>query len=295
MKQILISIFLTISVISCFSQEFKARVSVNTQKLQGVDKTPFTTLEQELNSFVNERKWSNNDFKSEEKIECNIQLSVEEILAPGKYRAKLLVQLSRPVFNSSYATSLFAFLDNDVTFTYSINQPLEYDNNSFQNVLTSSIGFYLNFFLGLTFDSFSPEGGSPYYNQCQAIMNYSQSETKGWDPKDRMNRYWLIENMSNPSYGAIRTFYYKYHRLGLDLMHKDINEALGNILMALENLKEFNKIKSGSLMFNLIFTAKSEEFVNVFSGASEEKRNQAYNLLKEMDPLNENKYSKLVK
>ncbi|MBP7102516.1 MAG: DUF4835 family protein [Bacteroidales bacterium] len=295
MKQILISIFLTACLVTGFPQEFKGRVSVNTQKLQGVvDKTPFTTLEQELNSFVNERKWSNHTFKSEEKIECNIQLSIEEIISPEKYRAKLLVQLSRPVFNSSYLSSLFAFQDNDVIFTYSINQPLEYDNNSFQHVLTSTIGFYMNFFLGLTFDSFSNEGGTPYYNQCQSIMNYSRSETIGWDPRDKMNRYWLIENMSNPTFGAIRTFYYKYHRLGLDLMHKDIDQALENILMALEGLKEFNNSKSGALMYGLLFTAKSDEFVNVFSGASEEKRSRAYNLLKQMDPLNESKYSKLA-
>ena len=295
MKQLLLIFFLTINIISCFSQEFKGRVTINTQKIQGADKTPFTALEQEINSFVNERKWSNNTFKSEEKIECNIQLSIEEIISTGNYRAKLLVQLSRPVFNSTYSSSLFAYQDNDVTFSYSLNQPLEYDNNSFQNVLTSVIGFYMNFFLGLEFDSFSQNGGTPYYNQCQTIMSYSQSQSTGWDPNQKKNRYWLIENMSNPSYSAIRTFYYKYHRLGLDMMHKDIDLALENILQALEELNQFNKSKSGLFMLGLVFTAKSDEFVNVFSGASEEKRSRAYELLKQMDPFNESKYSKLMK
>ncbi|HOF16760.1 MAG TPA: DUF4835 family protein [Bacteroidales bacterium] len=295
MKRLIVSLFLTISFIACFSQEFKARVSVNTQKLQGADKTPFTALEQELNSFVNERKWTNYNFKSEEKIECNIQLSIEEIVSAGKYNARLLVQLSRPVFNSSYLSSLFAFQDNGVSFTYTLNQPLDYDNNSFQHPLTAIVGFYLNLFLGLTFDSFSQSGGTPYYSQCQTILNYSQANSVGWDPKEKKNRYWLIENISNPSNQVIRDFYYKYHRLGLDIMHKDIDGALDNILQALEELKQFNQSKSGVMMFSLIFTAKSDELVNVFSGASEEKRHQAYELLKQMDPLNESKYSKLTK
>ncbi len=295
MKRLIVSLFLTINFIACFSQEFKAKVSVSTQKLQGADKTPFTSLEQELNSFVNERKWSNHNFKSEEKIECNIQLSIEEIVSEGKYNARLLVQLSRPVFNSSYLSSLFAFQDNSVSFNYTLNQPLEYDNNSFQHSLTAIVGFYLNFFLGLTFDSYSQGGGTPYYSQCQTIMNYSQSNAIGWDPKEKKNRYWLIENISNPSYQVVREFYYKYHRLGLDLMHKDIDAALVNILQTLEELKQFNQSKSGIMIYSLIFTAKSDEFVNVFSGASEDKRQQAYELLKQMDPLNESKYSKLIK
>lgn len=295
MKHLLFSIILTCSIIFSFSQEFKGRVTVSTQKLQGADKTPFTALEQELNSFVNERKWSNINFKSEEKIECNILLNIETIVSPGTYSGTLLVQLSRPVFNSNYSSSLFVYQDNDVKFTYTLNQPLEYDNNSFQNVLTSIIGFYMNFFLGMEFDSFSQNGGTPYFNQCQTIMNYSSSQSIGWDPNQKKNRYWLIENMSNPSYSALRTFNYKYNRLGLDMMHKDIDMALDNILKALEELNQFNKTKSGTIMYGLIFAAKSDELVNVFSGASEEKRKRAYELLKVMDPFNESKYAKLLK
>lgn len=296
MKKILIAILLVFTVITGYSQEFKARVTVSTQKLQGADKAPFTVLEQELNSFVNERKWTTYNFKSEEKIDCNIQISVEEVAANGNYKAKLLLQLSRTVFNSNYSSSLFTHQDNDLSFSYTLNQPLDFDNNSFQHTLTSVIGFYIYFFLGLEFDSYSQNGGTPFYNQCQTIANYSQSpQSIGWDPKDKKNRYWLLENMSNPASGALRSFYYKYHRLGLDLMHKDIDGALENILQALEDLNQFNRSKSGSIMYGMIFTAKSDELVNVFSGASEEMRNRAYELLKQMDPFNESKYSKLKK
>lgn len=296
MKQLLICIlFLYGFINTCFSQEFKARVTVNTQKIPGIDKTPFTTLEQELTTFINERKWSNQNFKNEEKIECNVNLVIESATKEGKCIGKLMLQLSRPVYNSSYSSSIFAYQDNDVVFNYTLNQPFEYDDNSFQWSLTAIIGFYMNFFLGLEFDTFSSKGGNPYFSQCQTILNYSQSQGTGWDPKDKRNRYWLLENMSNPSYNAIRSFNYNYHRLGLDLMHKDIDQALNNILKSMEELNEFNKAKYGVLMYMLIFTAKSDEFVNVFSGASEEKRNRAYELLKQMDPLNESKYAKLVK
>ncbi|NLJ82849.1 MAG: DUF4835 family protein [Bacteroidales bacterium] len=295
MKKILISILLVFTVIMGYSQEFKARVSVSSQKLQGVDKTPFTALEQELNSFVNERKWTTYNFKSEEKIDCNIQLSIEEIAANGNYKAKLLLQLSRTIFNSNYSSSLFTHQDNDLTFSYTLNQPLDFDNNSFQHNLTAVIGFYLYFFLGLEFDSFSQNGGTPFYSQCQTIVNYSSTHLGGWDPGEKKNRYWLLENMSNPSSEALRSFYYKYHRLGLDLMHKDIDEALENILQALEDLNQFNRSKSGTIMYGMIFTAKSDELVNVFSGSSEEMRNRAYELLRQMDPFNESKYSKLQK
>ncbi|MDD2622062.1 MAG: DUF4835 family protein [Bacteroidales bacterium] len=296
MKRLLISVLLLTGLINtCFTQEFKARVTVNTQKLTGADKTPFTTLEQELASFINERKWSNYNLKNEEKIECNVNLIIESATSEGKCFGKLMVQLSRPVFNSSYSSSLFTYQDNDISFTYTLNQPFDYDDNSFQWDLTAIIGFYMNLFLGLHFDSFSPQGGSAFYNQSQAIINYSQSRGPGWNSGEKRSRYWLIENMTNPSYNAIRSFYYSYHRQGLDLMHKDIDQALDNILKAMEELNGFNKTKYGVLMYTLIFTAKSDEFVNVFSGASDEKRNRAYELLKQMDPLNESKYAKLLK
>ncbi|MBO4402312.1 MAG: DUF4835 family protein [Bacteroidales bacterium] len=280
---------------NCRAQELKAHVSINTKSIQGGDNTLFTKLEQEMTAFLNERRWSNYQFKQEEKINCNVQLILDS-KEGDNYSGRLIFQMSRPVFNSTYASNLLTIQDDDVTFPYSTSQSFDYDDNSFLWNLSSILGFYVNYALGIYFDSFSPQGGSPFFNQCQNIINYSQGKATGWtgnDSKIKRNRYWLWENVTNPSYIVFREFYYQYHRHGMDLLSSSLSKGVDNILASLKELQELNKTKSNLYLTSLILTSKSTEFINVFSGAAESVRREAKELLTQLDPVNASKYAKL--
>ncbi len=280
---------------NCRAQELKAHVSINTKSIQGGDNALFTKLEQEMTAFLNERRWSNYQFKQEEKINCNVQLILDS-KEGDNYSGRLIFQMSRPVFNSTYASNLLTIQDDDVTFPYSTSQSFDYDDNSFLWNLSSILGFYVNYALGIYFDSFSPQGGSPFFNQCQNIINYSQGKATGWagnDSKIKRNRYWLWENVTNPSYIVFREFYYQYHRHGMDLLSSSLGKGVDNILASLKELQELNKTKSNLYLTSLILTSKSTEFINVFSGAAESVRREAKELLTQLDPVNASKYAKL--
>ena len=163
------------AALSVQAQEMLAHVSINTKNIQGEDAALFTRLEQEMTSFINERRWTGLNFKQEERIRCNVQLILD-----GKngdtYSGRLIFQISRPVFNSTYSSNLLTVQDDEVTFPYSESQGFDYDDNSFMWNLSAVTGFYVNLLLGIYFDSFSPMGGTPFFNQCQTIIGYSQNQ-----------------------------------------------------------------------------------------------------------------------
>ena len=204
--------------------------------------------------------------------------------------------MSRPVFNSTYTSNLLTVQDDEVTFPYSSSQGFDYDDNSFMWNLSAITGFYINFLLGIYFDSFSPLGGTPFFNQCQTIIGYSQNQGSGWagsDSKSKRNRYWLWENYTNPSYVDYRNFYYQYHRLGMDMLAGNLNEGVSTILESLKKIQDIHKSKSSLYFTSVMMTSKSAELVNVFSGASETIRSEAKQTLTQLDPANASKYAKL--
>jgi hypothetical protein len=173
-------------------QELACRVTINTQKMQGVsvDKSIFNALEQNLSSFINDRKWTNYKYKTEEKIDCAINIDIEKALGNDMYEGKLTAQLSRPVFNSIYTSPIFTCQDNYISFRYDANQSFEFDENSYIWAVTSVAAFYANLFLGLTYDAQSPNGGTAFYNRCMNIINSAPSSESGWSnsAKDKRNR-----------------------------------------------------------------------------------------------------------
>ena len=299
LKAIIISLTLCLTqnylIPNSFAQELKAHVTINTKSIGGADASLFTKLEQEMTAFLNERRWTNFQFKQEEKINCNVQLILD-----GKegdvYNGRLVFQMSRPVFNSTYTSNLMTLQDDDVSFPYTSSQSFDYDENSFMWALSAILGFHVNFALGILFDSFSYQGGTEFFNQCQNIINYSQGKGSGWagnDSKIKHNRYWMWENITNPSYEVYRKFYYQYHRHGMDILSSDLNKGVDNILTCIKELQELNKTKSGLYLTSLIVTSKSTEFINVFSGAPEITRTEAKETLIQLDPVNASKYEKL--
>ncbi|MCB9015324.1 MAG: DUF4835 family protein [Lentimicrobiaceae bacterium] len=294
MKNLLLTLLLGMILSTSFSQEFNVTVQVTSPQVEGTEKKIFETLQQELYDFVNNRKWTNFIYKPEERIEGTILITVSN-RSGEDFTAKMNIALRRPVYKSSYNTALLNYIDKDFEFKYVEFQALEYSDNVFTSNLTSAIAYYMYMFLGLDGDSFSRFGGAPYYEKAQNIVNMGQNaREKGWKAfESQKNRYWMIENLTNPAYSSVREAMYKYHRLGLDVMSDDVEAGRVAITESLELLRKANRERPGLFILQLFLEAKRDEIVNIYSQASPMDKTKAVNILKEIDPANSSKYDKI--
>jgi hypothetical protein len=277
------------------AQELKCQVQVVSQQIQGqgVDNRVFTTLQTAIFEFMNNRKWTNDNFTNNEKIDCNILINLTKMPTPGIYQGTIEVQSRRPVYKSSYNAVLLNYLDNNFSFTYQENQPLNYSENTYTDNLTSILAFYAYFMIGLDYDSYSLKGGTPYFQKALNIVNNVSGDAEGeWTSGDR-NRYWMIYNLLDATYIPLRDAMYNYHRLGLDVMYDKKEEGLKMIASSIENLQKIHAIKPTSFSMQLFFNAKSDEVINIFTGASPEMKNKMVPILNRIDPSNSNKYMKI--
>ncbi len=278
------------------SQEINCQVQVSASQISGTDRTAFENLQSALYDFVNARKWTPYSYKLEERIEATILLTLKEQLSADKYRGQLNLVLKRPVYRSNFNTTLLNYIDKDFEFTYVENEPLEYSDNTFNSNLTATIAFYINIFLGLDADSFSPLGGTPYFERAQAIVQSAQSAAEpGWKAyESQKNRYWLSENLTNPIYRPVRESIYKYHLTGLDKMYDNAEAGRTAIAESIKLLKQANDQKPGSFLIQLIIEAKRDEIIQVFSEGSATMKAEVVNNLKEIDPANGSRYQQIL-
>ena len=278
---------------SLSAQDFQCQLSINSTAISGSNRNKFNTLQQELYKFVNDRKWCQYTLKTNERIECAIMIVLTG--AQGDtYTGEMNIQLQRPVFNTNYKSPVLNMKDNDIKFTYEEGTPLEYSENQNLSNLTSLIAYYLNIFLGLDFDTFSLNGGDPYFSLAQGVVNACQSATEqGWKSYEnaQKNRYWLMENLSNPTYSKIHDFLYKYHRLGLDMMSESVDVGRASILDAIRDLQKVNSQKSNLYIVQVMVQAKADEIVNIFKEASTVEKTEVIRLMKQIDPANSAKYN----
>jgi hypothetical protein len=277
------------------AQELNCTVKVLSPAIQGTERSVFETLETAVKEFMNNTRWTNDNYKQDEKIECNITINVTKRISVDEFEANIIVQSRRPVYKSSYNTNLINYQDNDFTFKYTPFQPFEFNENTFINNLTSTLGYYAFIFIGLDYDTFSPDGGTPYYQKAQTIVNNAQNAPdKGWKAfEGSKNRYWLAENLANANFKGVRSCLYNYHRMGLDMMTNDVELARKNIADALEGLLKVHNMQMGSFLMQVFFLAKADEVVNIFSIATPEVKTKLVPILNTIDPGNVTKYEKL--
>ncbi len=280
---------------SLIAQELNCTVKVLSPAIQGTEKSVFETLETAVKEFMNNTRWSNDNFKQDERIECNITINVTKRLAVDEFEANIIVQSRRPVYKSSYNTNLINYQDNDFTFKYTPFQPFEFNENAFTNNLTSTLAYYAYIFIGLDYDTYSPDGGTPFYQKAQTIVNNAQNASdKGWKAfEGSKNRYWLAENLANSNYKGVRSCLYNYHRMGLDRMTQDVELSRKSIADGLEGLLKVHNMQMGSFLMQIFFLAKADEIVNIFSVATPDVKNKLVTLLNTIDPGNVTKYEKL--
>lgn len=276
--------------------EFLCDISVTAPTIEGTDRRVFESLQSALYEFMNNRKWTNVNIKNLERIECTMMLTVRERVSSDEYRGTLNVVLRRPVFKSSYNSVLLNFVDENFQFRYLESQSLDFNENSFMSNLTSTLAFYAYIMLGLDFDSFGLYGGDPFFQAAEAIVSSAQSANeRGWKAFDgNRNRYWMSENLRNPSYRMLRQFYYEFHRLGLDQMADNPDEGRAAIASSLSYLEQAYRARSNLFLLQLVLDAKRDEIINVFSKGSPQEKTRAANIMREVDPANASKYEKIL-
>jgi len=296
MKKITFLFFLlVVGVTMGFSQELRCNITVSAQKIQGANQNLFRTMQSDLYEFMNNRKWTEHVFNYDERIRCNIFIRLDEQLSTDEFRGSIQVQLKRPVFNSSYETTLLNIKDNDFHCRYVEFQTLEFNETSNRDNLTNIMAFYAYVILGFDYDSFSIEGGTPFFEKAQAIVNNSQNaREKGWKAfESERNRYWLIENIMNKSYSDYRKCIYNYHRNGLDLMWERQEEGRANIANSLRDIQKVFRRRPSIYILQMFFDSKADELVNVFSKSFPDERTRVLAILNEVDPSNGSKYKKI--
>ncbi|MBW7846619.1 MAG: DUF4835 family protein [Bacteroidales bacterium] len=297
MKKILLTILVVISSLTLLkAQEFLVNISVSAPTIEGTDRRVFEALQSALYEFMNNRKWTNANIKSLERIECTMMLTVRERVSSDEYKGTLNVVLQRPIYKTSYNSPQFNFIDENVQFRYLESQPLEFSDNTFSSNLTAVFAYYAYIMLGLDFDSFSLNGGDAFYNAAESIVNSAQNANeRGWKAFDgTRNRYWLVENLRNPAYRVLHQFIYEYHRQGLDLMADNQDEGRANIATALSYLEQVKKSRSDLFFLQLIADAKRDEIINIFSKGSPQEKTKVANIMREVDPANASRYEKIL-
>jgi hypothetical protein len=296
MNKVFLLFMMSLFLLKAESQELYCNVEVTSQQVQGSDRRIYESLQNAIYEFMNNQNWTNYNFKYNERIECSILFNVTDRPSTDFFRCDMTIALRRPVFNSTYNSVLLNYIDKDVEIEYIENQPLDFNTGMFTSNLTSILAYYTYIMLGLDFDSFMLNGGSPYYEAALNVVNAAQSSGyKGWSSSEgTKNRYWLLENITNPSYSGIRNFLYEYHRQGLDIMYEEPEKGRETILNSLSYLQQVKQSRPSLLILQIISDAKRDEFVNLFSEGVATQKSSAVKILNEIDPSNAMTYQKII-
>jgi hypothetical protein len=297
MRITLITLFISVLCARSVAQELNCTVNVLSPTIQLTNKEIFKNLEIQIKDFMNNRHWTNDNFSAGERIDCNLQITINSY-SGNDYSATLQIVSSRPVYGTNYNSTLFNFLDKNFNFNYKQFQILEYQENSYSNELTAVLSYYAYIILGYDYESFSKYGGQQFFVKAQNIVNSAQSSSStGWSAmeKDDHNRYFLANDMLDERAKPFREAFYKYHRLGMDFMSEDNEKALDRINESLNEISEAKKNYLSPFLIYLFLNAKSNELIDLFAQSPTEKRAKAKDLLVVLDPLNTEKYNDKLK
>jgi hypothetical protein len=293
-------ILLTCLPLKSVSQELNCNIQVSAQMIQGSNREIFTNMQKDIYEFVNNTVWTNHVFSYAERIDCNILINLTEQISGDEFKGTIQVQLRRPAFNTTYNSTMLNFVDNNFQFRYVEFQTLEFDPSVHRTNLISVLAYYVYIILGVDYDSFSPLGGTEFYQMAEKIVTNAQNAVEtGWKPYDgsrNRNRYWLVKNILNKEYEGVRLFVYDYDINGLDRLESRITEARNNMAESLKLLQEVYRKKPDPFMYflSIIIDSKSDELINIFSDAFPEEKGRVVQILTEIDPANKAKYEKIT-
>ncbi|WP_080055207.1 type IX secretion system protein PorD [Spirosoma aerolatum] len=300
MKIVYALLILSCLVSSAWAQELNCQVNINSDQLFAQQKTDFSYVNQLkgiITEFMNNRRWSNDQFAVNERINCSININLVKSLTQGAFEATAQIIATRPVYGTNYETTIFSYVDRAFNFVYLPTTPVYFRENQYSDDLTSLLAFYANVILAVDYDTFSKEGGTPFIQRAYTITNLAQqgSPNGAWQAGgDRRNRYWLIENLQNQQLIPFRDGMYTYHRQGLDMFAANPVQVRKQTLDLLTTIRTIGLQLPNSVLLNSFFDAKSEELYNILFEGTSTERQKAFDLLSYLDPAKTEKYRKLV-
>lgn len=270
------------------AQEFKARITINTEHLQGVEKSLFEDLQRKLTELINDNRWSNYNYSSNERIVCEFSLNLLSVENENEYKGELFFTAQRPVYNASYMTSLITFRDKSISFKYQPFDQIIYNPNALESNLTTTIVYYLYLILTLDSDSFAPLGGNIMRNELMQIVNQASQifpDDKSWSASSGSHsRYAIAEALNDPAQETFRKYWYSYHREGLDLLVDNIARGRTNIIEKLSSLEELYQARSLSPLWMIFAEAKLKELVEIAKEATSNEKKKAFDILLKIYP-----------
>ena len=279
------------------TQELNCRVEVVHPNIQDNDTRIYETLRRAIYEFMNNTKWTGDNYTNEERIGCSMYINVTARPSSDAFEASIQVQSWRHAYNTNFKTTLLNFNDNKFNFRYLEFQQLEFSLNQNTSNLTAVLAYYAYVILGLDYDSYSEMGGQKYFQAAQTIVNNAQSGNEaGWKAFDsNRNRYWLVENVLNPAFADLRKFYYLYHMKGLDVLEKDKEQGRTAITAAIELLEEVHNRKPNSFLMQLLLSPKVDEIVNLYKDAFPDTKSKIIETLAKVDAPNIGRYQEINK
>ncbi|MBK5210026.1 MAG: DUF4835 family protein [Flavobacteriaceae bacterium] len=274
------------------AQELWCTITVNADKIPSSNKQIFKTLENSLNEFVNQKRWTNFKYEPQERINCNLTLTILE-QSGDDFKGHIQIQSSRPVYNSAYLTPVFNFKDDDFSFKYTEFEPLQFNENAFESNLVSVVSFYVYTILGMDADTFVLNGGTLFFTKAQnVVVQAQQSGYAGWNQNDgSKTRFIMIDNILSPTYSLFHSAMYAYHLKGLDVMHKDKKQAKQKIAESIGFLKTIYDSRPNAFLLRVFMDSKADEIVNIFSDGSNYDTFKLKEDLLKISPLNAAKWN----
>ncbi len=276
------------------AQELNCEVEINSDKVQGTNKSVFQTLQAAVTEYMNTNTFSKAQYAVNEKIDCRMFFTISDV-SDQTFSGDLQVQMTRPVYNSAYTTTVLNFKDTKIEFTYQENEQLIFSDSQMESQLTAILNFYAYLFLALDSDTFAPDGGEPYYDRLKQIVQWAQSSGEsGWKAfEDTKNRSAVLSSLTDENTRVMRDLYYRYHRRGLDEMSTAPDKGRANITSALPALSQVFKVAPMSVALSMFKDAKLDELVNVYSKAPAEERAKAYEILEAIYPTEQDRLEKI--
>jgi hypothetical protein len=278
------------------SQELNCNLIINSDQIQGSNKSVFNTLQKTASEFMNNRRWTSLSFEQEERIECTLTMIIKKV-EDDIYTAELQIQSRRPVFNTTYNTTMLNFRDNDIVFTYKEFDVLEFNENQVSSNLTAILAYYAYLIIGYDMDSYSRMGGSPYFQAAEQIVSSAQTlDLPGWRAfESTRNRYALINNLNDEAFRRYRNFLYEYHRLGLDEMTQNVVNARARISTGLPVIREANRARPSAIAVITFLDAKTDEIINIFKNASDQEKKEVISILTDVNPTQSERYQTIMR
>ena len=293
----LIFFCLLIGSLSVHSQDLNARVQILAPQIANSNQRILDILEASIKDFLNNKRWSADALQPLERIDCNFVITITDWDGNSNFKAEAQIQSNRPIFNSSYSSTILNISDKDFGFTFSEGQPLDFSEQNYINNLSSLLAFYAYIITGMDYDTFSKFGGTPYFEKAQKVLDNAQAAPNtGWKAFENLrNRFWIMENLMNKSFNPIRESLYTYHRDGMDVMAENQAKGRKAILSVIPQLQKIDRQKQGAILNQIFFSAKADELIKILSAAEPQDKVKAYNALSVIDPANSLKYEILKK